>query len=176
MNRTEKAQSVSEMAEAFRRWPHVIVTNFQGLTANQAVELRRRIRAAGGTYQVVKNRLARRAAEGTAVEKVRDSLRGPRALASHTSDPVALARVLTEFAKENPQIELIAGVVDARDVVDAAGIKVLATLPGLPELRSRLLAVVQTPATLLTRVLATPARQVARAIDARREKLESGGE
>lgn len=169
MNRAEKSQLVSELAEGFRRSPHVFVARFEGLTANQAVELRRRIRAAGGAYRVVKNRLARRAASGTPVETLQETLSGPRGLATHASDPVALARVLTDFAKENPQLELVAGVVDGRQVVDAAGIRSLAALPGLPELRARLLAVVQAPPARLARLLAEPARRLARVLDARRE-------
>jgi large subunit ribosomal protein L10 len=142
---------------------------------NQSSELRRRVRAVGGTYLVVKNRLARRAAVDTAVGKVESKLRGPCALVSHRSDPVVLAKVLSDFAKEHPQLELISAVVDGKDVVAGEGIKTLATLPGLPELRAQLLALVQTPATMLARLLQTPGGQVARALDARREKL-SGGE
>lgn len=169
MNRQEKVRLVSEMAERFRRSPHLIVTQFQGLTANQAVELRRRIRAAGGSTYVIKNRLARRAAAGTPVEKVEHALTGPRALASHGTDPILLARVLTEFARENPQLELVAGVVDGREVVDAVGIRALASLPGLPELRARLLAVLEAPAARLVRLLSEPARGLARVVHARHE-------
>lgn len=169
MNRADKSQLVSDLVESFRRSPHVFVARFEGLTANQAVELRRKIRATGGSYRVVKNRLARRAASGTPVETVQEALIGPRALATHATDPVVLARVLTEFAKENPQLELVAGVVDGREVVDAAGIRSLAALPGLPELRARLLAVVQAPTARLVRLLAEPARRLAWLVDARRE-------
>ena len=178
MNRTEKAEAVQKMAEAFTQTPHVFVTGYRGMSVNQSSELRRRVRAAGGTYQVVKNRLARRAAEGNAVGQVEAKLRGPCALVSHKSDPVILAKVLSEFAKDNPQLELISAVVDGKDVVAGPGIKTLATLPGLPELRAQLLALVQTPATMLVRLLQTPGGQVARVLDARREKLAAaeGGE
>jgi len=171
VNRTEKAQAVESMATAFAQAPHVFVTGYRGMTVNQSSELRRRIRAAGGTYQVVKNRLARRASADTAVGRVESKLRGPCALVSHRSDPVALAKVLSDFAKDNPQLQLITAVVDGKDVVAGEGIKTLATLPGLPELRAQLLALVQTPATMLVRLLQTPGGQIARALDARREKL-----
>jgi large subunit ribosomal protein L10 len=82
--------------------------------------------------------------------------------------------VLSEFAKENPQVELRAGVVDAAELLDTAGVKTLASLPGLPELRAQLLALIQTPATTLVRLLSTPGSQLARVIDARREA--EGGE
>lgn len=174
MNRTEKSSAVAGMNEAFAQTPNVFVTGYRGMTVNQTSELRRRIRTAGGSYQVVKNRLARLAAPGNAMEKLEGRLRGPCALASHGSDPIILAKVLVDFAKEFPQFELIAGVVDGREVMDADGVKVLATLPGLPELRAQLLALVQTPATMLVRLLGTPASQVARAIEAHREKMEGG--
>jgi large subunit ribosomal protein L10 len=175
VNRAEKNAAIQSMAEQFQKVPHVIVADFRGLSANQSADLRRKIRAAGGSYQVVKNRLARRAGVGTATEKLASRLIGPCGLASHSSDPVALAKVLTEFNKDNPQLRLVAGVVDGRDVVDAEGIKTLSKLPGLPGVRAQLLALIQTPASMLVRVLATPGTGVARALDARREKLGGGG-
>jgi large subunit ribosomal protein L10 len=175
VNRAEKNAAVQEMAEQFQKVPHVIITDFRGLTANQAADLRRRIRAAGGSYQVVKNRLARRAGVGTATEKLASRLVGTCGLASHASDPIALARVLTEFNKDNPQLRLVAGVVDGRDVLDTDGIKTLSKLPGLPGVRAQLLALIQTPATMLVRVLSTPGTGIARVLDGRREKLGEGG-
>jgi large subunit ribosomal protein L10 len=174
VNRAEKNAAVESMAQEFQRVPHVFVTDFRGMTANQSADLRRKIRAAGGSYAVVKNRLAKRASVGTATEKLKDRLVGTCGLAAHASDPVALAKVLTDFSKDNPQLRLVAAVVDGRDVVDAEGIKVLSKLPGLPEIRAQILALVQTPAAMLVRLLATPGAQVARALDARREKLEDG--
>jgi large subunit ribosomal protein L10 len=174
VNRTEKAEAVERMAATFAQTPHVFVTGYRGMTVNQSSELRRRVRAAGGTYEVVKNRLARRAAAETAVARVEAKLRGPVALVSHRTDAVVLAKVLTDFAKEHPQLELIAGVVDGKDVVTTEGLKTLASLPGLPELRAQLLALVLTPATMLVRLLQTPGGQIARALDARREELTGG--
>ena len=176
MKREQKIAAVEELSETFRENPHVILTAFSGLTVDQATELRRRVRATGGSYRVIKNRLAKRAATGTPVEPLAESMTGPRAIASHASDPVALAKVLSEFAKDNPAIELVAGVVDARDVLDADGVKGLAALPGLQECRAQLLCLIQTPATMLVRLLGTPASQLARVLDARKEKLESGTE
>ena len=174
MNRTEKTETVASFSEAFRGMPNVILTDFRGMTAGQSTELRRRIRAAGGTYRVLKNRLARRGAEGTAVGRIADKLKGPCGLAAHPTDAVGLAKAITEFAKENPQLRVVAAVVDSREVYETEAIKRLATLPGLPELRAQLLALINTPATQLVRLVQTPAGQVARAIDARREKLEGG--
>lgn len=172
VNRTEKNAAIETLATSFRGCPHVVLTDFRGLTAGQSTELRRRIRAAGGSYQVVKNRLARRGAAGTAVERIADKLVGTCGVALHATDPIVLPKVLTEFAKENAQLRLVAAVVDAKDVYQGAQIATLASLPGLPEIRAQLLALVATPATQLVRLLGTPATQVARAVDARRGKLE----
>lgn len=173
MIRADKIQLVKTLNEAFQSTPHVILASFSGLSVNQEGELRRRVRAAGGSYAVIKNRLARRAAAGTAVEKLADQLSGPCALATHATDPVVLAKVLSEFAKDNPQVELRAGVVDAAELLDTAGVKTLASLPGLPELRAQLLALVLTPATMLVRLLSTPGSQLARVINAHCE--DQGG-
>jgi len=174
VDRAQKNAAVATMAEQFQKAQHVFITDFRGLTANQSADLRRKIRAAGGSYEVVKNRLARRASAGTPAAKLADRLVGSCGLAAHASDPVALAKVLADFNKDNPQLRLVAGVVDGRDVVDGEGIKVLSKLPGLSGIRAQILALVQTPATMLVRLLATPGSQVARALDARREKLEGG--
>jgi large subunit ribosomal protein L10 len=172
VNRAEKIAVIEKMQSGFQQTPHVILASFRGLSVNQANALRRKISSVGGRYEVVKNRLAKRAAAGTPVEPLSEKFSGPCAVASHESDPVGLAKALSEFAKDNPQLELLAGVVDAKDVVDAAGVKQLASMPGLPELRAQLLALIQTPATSLVRLLNTPGGQVARVVDARRESME----
>lgn len=171
MNRAEKTQMVESLAELFRSRPHVILADYRGLTANQANDLRRRVRGAGGGLIVLKNRLAKRAAEGTALALMREQLEGTCALAHHESDPVALAKALGDFSREHPQLGLKAAVVDAKSFLDSGGVKALATMPGLPELRAQFLALLQTPGTQLVRLLGTPASQLARAVDARREKL-----
>ena len=173
MNRSQKAAVIEEMSASFAKTPNVFVTGYRGMTVNQSSDLRRRVRAAGGSYRVLKNRLAKRASTGTSVEKVADRLRGPMALVSHPSDPVGLAKVLVEFAKDNPQLELLAAVVDGREVVEGRGVTTLAALPGLPELRAQLLALIQTPATTLVRLLNTPGGQVARVLSARQESMEA---
>jgi len=175
MNRTDKATAIQDLTGLFQGSPHVILTDFRGLSANESVDLRRKIRKAGGNFRVLKNRLAKRAATGTALERVNAHLVGARGAATHPNDPVALAKVLAEFAKDHPQLQLVAAVVDAKEVLNVAGVKALATLPALPVLQAQLLALMQTPATQLVRLLQTPGSQLARALDARREKLEGGG-
>jgi len=173
VNRTEKVETRDRLAEIFRT-PHLFLADYRGLSGNQSAELRRKVRAVGGSFRVIKNRIAKRAAEGTAVEQLVDHFVGPRAVAYHDSDPVALAKALTDFAKDNPQLEILAGAVDAERVLDAPRIKELASLPGLPELRAQLLAMIQTPATTLVRLLGTPGTQIARVIDAHRESAAGG--
>lgn len=174
MIRADKVAAVERLNKTFAGSPHVIVTTFRGLTVNQANDLRRRIGGVGGSYTVIKNRLAKRSAAGTSAERLGASFNGPCAIAAHDSDPIALAKALSEFIKDNPQLEMLAGVIDAQDLVDGEGVKRLATLPGLPELRAQLLALMQTPGTMLVRLLNTPGGQIARAIDAHREKLAGG--
>lgn len=174
MERAEKVAAVEQLHETFKSYPHVIVTGFSGLSVNQANELRRRVREAGGRYAVIKNRLAKRAAQDTPAEPLAEGLVGPRAIAVHESDPVTLAKALNEFAKDNPQLELLSGLLDGKVVLDAHAVKALADLPGLPELRAQLLSLIQAPATQLVRLLGTPGTQIAQVLEARREQLEKG--
>ena len=173
MIRAEKIAFVERLNRKLEASPHVILAGFRGLSVNQANDLRRKVEQVGGSYQVIKNRLAKLAVQGTAAEPLSAQFEGPCALATHESDPVALAKALADCAKDNAQIELHAGLVDAKDLIDAAGVKQLASLPGLPELRAQLLALIQTPATTLVRLINTPGSQIARVLDARRE--EQGG-
>jgi large subunit ribosomal protein L10 len=172
VNREEKVAAVERLNETLNSVPHVILTSFRGLTVNQANDLRSRVREAGGHYTVIKNRLAKLAAAGTPMESLAAHLSGPCAMASHDSSPVALAKALSTFIKDNPQLEVVAGVVDAKDILDVAAVKQLALLPGMDELRAQLLALIQTPATTLVRLLATPGTQLARVVDAHRESHE----
>jgi large subunit ribosomal protein L10 len=170
VKRADKLTIVSEMTQEFERSPHVILASFRGLTVNQAGDLRGRVRATGGRYRVIKNRLARRAAAGTQVEGLSEKFCGPCALATHETDPVSLAKALSDFAKDNPELEVLGGLIDARDMLDAAQVKKLASLPSLDELRAQLLALISTPATTLVRLLNTPGTQLARVVDARAEQ------
>lgn len=170
MIRADKDVLIEKMRDTFAANPHVVVTSFRGLRVNQDNELRTKLREAGASYAVVKNRLAKRAAEGTAVEKVAEHLNGPCAIACHADDPIVLAKTLADFAKANPALTLVAGVIDAKDVVDGEGVKQLASMPGLPELRAKLLSAISGPATQLVRLLGTPGQQLAQVLNARCEK------
>ena len=172
MNRTEKRQLVEELHREFEGSLHAVLVDFRGLSVPAVTEFRRKIRAAGSRYRVVKNSLALRAAKGTPLEKLSPSFDGVTGIAYTGEDPVALAKVLMDFARENPALSVKAGVVAGSQVLDAEGVKALSATPALPELRARLLGLLQAPATQLVRLLATPGNQLARVLRAQQDKLE----
>jgi large subunit ribosomal protein L10 len=172
MNRTEKKQLIDELHRELESSPHAVLVDFRGLSVPAATEFRKRMRASGSRYRVIKNSLALRASKGTALERLEAKFEGTTGIAYTGDDPVALAKVLVEFAKDHPALSVKAGVVSGSQVLDAAGVKALSALPGLPELRARLLGLLQTPATQLVRLLGTPATQLARVVKAHHEKLE----
>lgn len=172
MNRTEKKQLIDELHKELEASPHAVLVDFRGLSVPAATEFRKRMRASGSRYRVVKNSLALRASKGTALERLEAKFEGTTGIAFTGDDPVALAKVLMDFAKDHPALSVKAGVVSGSQVLDAAGVKALSTMPGLPELRARLLGLLQAPATQLVRLLATPATQLARVVQAHHDKLE----
>ncbi len=172
MNRTEKQTLIDSLHEEFARSPHAVLGDFRGLSVPAVTEFRRRVRKAGSRYRVVKNTLARRAAQGTPLELLTDKFVDTTGVAYTASDPVMLAKVLIDFMKDNPSLVVKAGLVSGSEKLDAAGVKALSSMPGLPELRSRLLGVLMAPAGQLVRLLATPATQTVRVLKAHEEKLE----
>lgn len=170
MNRTEKQQLIDALHADFGRSPHAILVDFRGLTVPAVTEFRRRMRASGSTYRVVKNSLALRAAKGTPMEQLEKHFENTTGVAYTADDPVALAKVLMDFAKDHPALKVKAGVVSGSQVLDPDGVKALSTMPGLPELRARLLGLLQTPASQLVRLLATPATQLAQVLKAHQDK------
>jgi large subunit ribosomal protein L10 len=174
MNKTEKQELIDALHADFTNSPHAILVDFRGLTVPAVTEFRRKVRASGSTYRVVKNTLALRAAKGTALEKLKDKFEGTTGVAYTGSDPVALAKVLVDFAKDNPNL-VVKGALVSGSELDAEGVKALSTMPGLPELRAKLLGLLQTPATNLVRVLNAPGAKMARVLAAHKEKQEQGG-
>ncbi len=164
MDRTEKREFVTGLAAALADVSMVVVTQNQGLTVAEATDLRRRMRAAGATFKVAKNRLAHLAVDGTRFEGLKPMLKGPTALAWST-DPVAVAKTAVEFAKTNEKLVLIGGALGTQ-MLNADGIKALAELPSLDALRARLLGMLNTPATRIAGVLQAPAGQLARVFGA----------
>ena len=172
MNRTEKQQLIDSLKQEFMASPHGIAVDFRGLKVPQVTEFRRRVRASGSKYRVVKNTLAARALSGTPLEALTPRFVSTTGIAYTGGDPVALAKALVDFAKENPALVLKGAVVSGSQTLDADGVKALSTMPGLPELRAKLLGLLQAPAQRLVSVLAAPGGKLVRTIKAQQDKLE----
>ena len=174
MARPEKEAAVAELKERFASAKVVVLTDFRGLTVKKATELRRRLRQAGVEYRVVKNTLTSRAAREANLTGLDQYLAGPTALAFSGADPVAPAKVLMEFARENKELTVKAGVLDGR-VIDAEQVKALADLPSREVLLAQVLAGMQAPLTGLVRVLNGTLAGFVYALEAYRRKLEAQG-
>ena len=164
MNRSEKAEAIAEMNQTFKDATLVVITRQSGLTVQEVTDLRRKVRAAGASYQVAKNRLTLRALEGTAYTGLGPLFKGPTAIA-YSKDPVAAAKVIAAFAKDNEKLTIVGGAM-GENVLDVAGIQALATLPSLDALRGKIIGLLQAPATKVAVVLQAPAGQVARVFGA----------
>ncbi|ODU21330.1 MAG: 50S ribosomal protein L10 [Sphingomonas sp. SCN 67-18] len=160
MDRLQKSDLVAELNRSFSETSVVVVTRNLGLTVAQSTELRTKMRDAGASIKVAKNRLAKIAIEGTPYVSISDLLTGPTAIAT-SSDPVAAAKVAVEFAKSNDKFEIVGGAM-GDTVLDVNGVKALAALPSLDELRAKIVGLVQAPATKVARVVQAPAAQLAR--------------
>jgi large subunit ribosomal protein L10 len=170
MNRTEKQTLIDNLHEEFGRSPHAILVDFRGLSVPAVTEFRRKVRQAGSRYRVVKNSLALRAVKNTPLEALGPKFDNTTGVAYTGADPVALAKVLMDFAKDNPSLVVKGGLVSGSTMLDAAGVKALSTMPSLPELRSKLLGLLNAPASTLVRLLNTPASQMVRVLKAHEEK------
>jgi large subunit ribosomal protein L10 len=164
LDRTEKREFVALLADVFAKTSMVVVTQNKGMTVAEVTQLRIRMRAAGATFKVAKNRLAVLALDGTRFDGIAPMRKGTTALAwSH--DPVAVAKVAVEFAKTNEKLVLIGGSLGTQ-MLDADGIKALAELPSLDALRAKLVGLLCAPATRIAGVLQAPAGQLARVFGA----------
>ena len=164
MDRAQKAELVAELKSTFEGTSVVIVTRNLGLTVAQSTALRLKMREAGASYKVSKNKLARIAVEGTSYTAINDLLVGPTAL-STSADPVAPAKVIVDFAKTNDKLEIVGGAM-GETVLDVAGVKALAELPSLDELRAKIVGLIQAPATKVVQIVQAPAGQLARVFGA----------
>ncbi len=160
MDRSQKADLVDQLKHVFSETSVVVVTRNHGLTVDQSTDLRNKMRDAGAQFKVAKNRLALLALDGTRYKPIGDLLTGPTALAT-SSDPVAAAKVAVEFAKTNDKLEIVGGAM-GDTVLDVAGIKALAALPSLDELRGIIIGLIQAPASKIARTVAEPGAQLAR--------------
>ncbi|MCS6986744.1 MAG: 50S ribosomal protein L10 [Sphingomonadaceae bacterium] len=160
MDRNQKRELVRQLAQTFAETQVVIITRNHGLTVAQASDLRNRMRGVGARFKVTKNRLARIALDGTPFQDIAPLLTGPVALAT-ASDPVAAAKVAVEFAKTHEKFEIVGGAMPGT-LLDAGGVKALAELPSLEELRGKLVGLLQAPAAKLAQLMTAPAAKLAR--------------
>src|SRR3954463_13303642 len=160
MDRSQKADLVDELKNVFTETSVVVVTRNLGLSVAQSTDLRLRMRDAGAQFKVAKNRLALIALEDTRYKPIGDLLKGPTALAT-SGDPVAAAKVAVDFAKTTDRFEIVGGAM-GDTLLDLAGVRALAELPSLDELRARIIGLVQAPATKIARVVSEPGAMLAR--------------
>lgn len=172
MNRTDKQASVDRLHEDFGSLAAVFAFDYRGLKVSEVTEFRRKIRESGGHYRVVKNTLAKRALEGTNLAALEPHLSGMTGIAFTTEDPVALAKVISDFAKDVPAIAFKGGVLEHREL-DAGQFKALADLPSREQLLGQLLSVLQAPIRNLLGVLQAPARDLVLVLKAASEKKAS---
>ncbi|HTQ15647.1 MAG TPA: 50S ribosomal protein L10 [Rhizomicrobium sp.] len=164
MDKTEKADVVKALNGVFADAGSVVVAHYSGMTVAEMGELRSRMRKAGASFQVAKNRLALRALDGTPAKGIAHLFKGPTGIAV-SKDPVAASKVAVAYAKENDKLVILGGTVGTT-ALDANGVKALATLPSLDELRGRIVGLLKAPATKIAGVVQAPAGQLARVIGA----------
>jgi len=164
VDRTEKEDLVATLHQTFDESAMVVVTHYSGLTVSEMGDLRDRMRETGAKFRVTKNRLTRLALKDTKFEALSDMFIGPTAIA-YSDDPVAAAKASVEFAKENDKLIVLGGAL-GEEMLDASGVKALASLPSLDELRGKLVGLLVSPATKVAQVLQAPGGQVARVIGA----------
>ena len=164
MDRLQKADAVAQLNAVLNDVGVVVVTRNLGMSVDQSTELRGKMRDAGATYKVAKNRLAKLALKDTDYTGIDEFLTGPTALA-WSQDPVAAAKAAVEFAKSNDKLEIVGGSMGTQ-VLDEAGVRALAALPSLNELRSKIVGLVNAPATKVAQVVNAPAAKLARVFGA----------
>lgn len=169
MLKSEKEILIKELTDKFTRAKGVIVAEFNKLDVDTVNKLRKKLRDGNVEWKVLKNTLAKRAAKGTSVEKVSDDFVGPVALAISYDDVVAPAKILAAFVKGLETVKIRSGVIQGQKI-DAAGVQALAKLPGLNELRSTILGMINQPATKLLRTIKEPSGSLVRVIKAKSEK------
>jgi len=163
-NKNDKKKDVESLRKELEASKNLFVTGYEKLRVSQDFELRKAVRASGGKYRVVKNNLAAKASEGTPAEQVLKELKGMTSLAYTSSDPVALAKALTAYAKANPTFTFKAGMVEGR-VIDIKAIHDLASMPSKEEIFAKMLFLINAPAQRLATVINAVGRNLAVVID-----------
>ena len=171
MDRAAKAKLVTSMQSVFKDTGVIVVAHNVGMVAAQSADFRKRVKEAGGTVKVVKNRLAKLALKDTDAAALGDLLKGPTILA-YSKDPIAAAKAAVKYAKENEKLVILGGAM-GKTVLDARSVTALAELPSLDELRSRLIGLLNAPATKIARTVKEPGSKLARVIQAKAAKGEA---
>ncbi len=164
MDRAGKTQYVEQLNQDFQVAGCLVITHYKGLSVAEMNELRQEMRDAGAKFKVTKNTLTKIALGGTQFEGVKDMFTGPTAIA-YSEDPVAAAKATMAFNKKNDKLEVLGGAL-GNEMLDQNGVKALASMPSLDELRGKIVGMLNTPATRLATVLQAPAGQLARVVDA----------
>ncbi len=171
MERARKKEVVAELNLELSKAGVVVVAHYSGLTVADMTELRNKAREAGVTVRVAKNRLVKLALRGTSSDGITDLFSGPTVIV-WSDDPVAAPKIASDFAKGNENLVILGGTMGTR-VLDTNGVAALASLPSLDELRARMLALINTPATRIAGVVQAPAGQLARVLNAYATKNEA---
>jgi large subunit ribosomal protein L10 len=164
VDRAEKKEAVASLNEVFKKTSVVVVAHYSGLTVAQMQNLRRQMRQAGASVQVAKNRLAKIALEGTDVASIGPLMKGPTLIA-YSDDPVAAPKAAVAFAKDNDKLVILGGAMGAT-ALNTEGVRSLATLPSLDELRAKLVGLIQAPASKIAQLTTAPAAKLARVFGA----------
>jgi large subunit ribosomal protein L10 len=171
VDRAEKKELVETLNAVFKAANVVVVAHYSGLTVAQMQTLRRQMRQAGATVKVAKNRLAKIALDGTDVASIGSLLKGPTLIA-YSGDPVAAPKAAVDFAKGHERFVILGGAM-GKTALNPDGVKALAALPSLDELRAKLVGLIQAPATKIAQVVTAPAAKVARVVQAYASKSEA---
>ncbi|HVH82614.1 MAG TPA: 50S ribosomal protein L10 [Stellaceae bacterium] len=171
MDRTQKQALVETLQSDFAGSTCIVVTHQSGMSVGEATQLRRQMREAGAGFRVTKNRLAKRALDGTPFAALAPLFTGPTAVA-FSRDPVAAAKAAVNFANRNDKLTIVGGGISGQ-ALDAAGVRALATLPSIDELRGKIIGLIQAPATKLAGLLQAPGAQLARVLAAHADQGEA---
>ena len=171
MDRAAKKESIAELSEVFKTSTVVVVAHYSGLSVAQMQTLRQQMKQAGARVKVAKNRLAKIALKDTDVASISDLLKGPTLIA-FSGDPVAAPKVAVDFAKTNENLVILGGAM-GKNALDLNGVKALAALPSLDELRAKIVGLIQAPATKIAQLTNAPAAKVARVVQAYASKSEA---
>jgi large subunit ribosomal protein L10 len=171
VERAEKQEFIGFLQEVFTASGVVVVAHYSGLTVAQMQNLRKQMKAAGATVKVAKNRLAKIALDGTDVASIAPLMKGPTLIA-YSTDPVAAPKVAVDFAKANDKFVILGGAM-GKTSLNQDGVKALASLPSLDELRAKLIGLIQAPATKVAQVVNAPAAKLARVFGAYAKRDEA---